>query len=68
MEQFLEAFSRPDTLKYSQNKWVGISLAGKTFTVHRKHGKNRKYPPPLVEALARKMGVLKEEFLAWYKR
>jgi hypothetical protein len=47
---------------------VGVSLAGKTFTVHRKHGETRKYQPSLVDAVAKKIGVSREEFWEWYKR
>ncbi|MCL6448093.1 MAG: hypothetical protein K6U04_08090 [Armatimonadetes bacterium] len=68
MEQFLRVFTRSGTLRYGKNKWVGVSLTGKTFTVHRKHGETRKYPPSLVEAVAKKIGVSREEFWEWYKR
>jgi hypothetical protein len=67
MGQFLSAFSRPGTLRCGRNKWVGISVSGKTFTVHRKHGETRKYPPSLVEAIVRKVGVSREEFWKWYQ-
>jgi len=66
MERFLREFSQPGTLRYGNNKWVSVTRTGKTFTVHRKHGETRKYPPPLVEAIARKLGVSREEFWSWY--
>ncbi len=37
-ERFLEAFGKPGTLKYRNNKWVGLNRKGEPFTVHIKHG------------------------------
>lgn len=65
-EKFLEAFSKPGTLKYRNNKWVGLNRKGETFTVHVKHGSTRKYSRRLIEAVAKDLGVSKEEFIQWY--
>ncbi|TDA63828.1 MAG: hypothetical protein D9V47_14955 [Clostridia bacterium] len=67
-EKFLQAFSRPGSLKFRNNKWIGLNREGKPFTVHVRHGKGTEFPPPLVEAVARDLGVTLEEFLAWYER
>ncbi len=37
-EKYLEAFSKPGTLKYRHNKWVGLNRKGEPFAVHVKHG------------------------------
>jgi hypothetical protein len=66
MQEFLQAFSLPGTLKYRNNKWVGLNRDGRPFTVHVKHGSTRKFPPQLVEAVAKDLGVSPEEFLSWY--
>jgi hypothetical protein len=66
-EVFLLQFSKPGSLKFRNNKWVGLNREGKPFTVHVKHGSNRKYPPPLVEAVARDLKVSFQEFQEWYK-
>jgi hypothetical protein len=65
-ERFLEAFSRSGTLKYRNNKWVGLNRKGEPFTVHVKHGHTRKYSRRLIEAIARDLGVSIEEFTQWY--
>ena len=65
-EWFLEAFCRSGTLKFRNNKWIGLTRDGRPFVVHVKHGKTRKYPSPLVEAVAKDLGVTQDEFLAWY--
>ena len=67
MQEFLQAFSLPGTLKYRNNKWVGLNREGRPFTVHVKHGSTRKFPPQLVEAVAKDLGVSAEEFTAWYE-
>jgi len=61
------AFSKPGSLKFRNNKWVGLNREGKPFTVHVKHGSTRKYPPPLVEAVAKDLKVSVKEFREWYK-
>lgn len=66
-ERFLQTFSRPGTLKFRNNKWVGLNQSGKPFTVHVKHGSSTKYPPQLVETVAKDLGVSAEEFLNWYR-
>lgn len=33
-ERFLSAFSTPGTLVFHNNKWLGLNLQNKTFTVH----------------------------------
>jgi hypothetical protein len=50
-EQFLERFCMPGSLKFRNNKWIGLARGGKPFTVHVKHGATRSYPPRLVEAV-----------------
>jgi hypothetical protein len=65
-EQFLENFSKPGSLKFRNNKWIGLTREGKPFTVHVKHGATTKYPPRLVEAVAKDLGVTAEEFRQWY--
>jgi hypothetical protein len=35
-ERFLEAFSRPGTLKFRNNKWIGLNAEGRPFAVHVK--------------------------------
>lgn len=66
-ETFLLYFSKPGSLKFRNNKWVGLNREGKPFTVHAKHGSMRKYPPPLVEAVAKDLRVSLQEFRDWYK-
>ncbi|MFH1581515.1 MAG: hypothetical protein ABIC39_05520 [Pseudomonadota bacterium] len=66
-EQFLEKFSRRGTLKFRNNKWIGLTRDGKPFTVHVKHGTTRKYSSRLVEAVAKDLSVTPEEFQDWYK-
>lgn len=66
-EAFLLQFSKPGSLKFRNNKWVGLNREGKPFAVHVKHGSTRKYPPPLVEAVARDLKVSLQEFQEWYK-
>ena len=65
-EKFLEAFSKPGSLKYRNNKWVGLNKKGEPFTVHVKHGSTRKYSHRLVEAVAKDLAVTREEFSQWY--
>jgi hypothetical protein len=67
MQDFLQAFSLPGTLKFRNNKWIGLNRQGRPFTVHVKHGSTRKFPPQLVEAVAKDLGVSAEEFTAWYE-
>ena len=64
-EKFLETFTRSGSLTFRNNKWIGLTREGKPFVVHVKHGSTRKYPAPLVEAVARDLGVSPEEFQAW---
>ena len=66
-EQFLEAFCRPGTLKFRNNKWIGLGRDGRPFVVHVQHGATRKYPSPLVEAVAKDLGVTMHEFWTWYR-
>ena len=66
-EQFLERFSIRGSLKFRNNKWIGLTRDGKPFTVHVKHGTTRKYPSRLVEAVAKDLSVTLEEFEEWYK-
>ena len=65
-EKFLKAFSKAGTLKYRNNKWVGLNRQGEPFTVHVKHGRTRKYSRRLVEAIAKDLLVSREEFVKWY--
>jgi hypothetical protein len=65
-EQFLEKFSLTDSLKFRNNKWIGLTRDGKPFTVHVKHGTTRKYSFRLVEVVAKDLSVTLEEFLQWY--
>jgi hypothetical protein len=67
-QKFLEAFSRSGTLKYRNNKWVGLNRKGEPFTVHVKHGSTRKYSPRLIEAIAKDLCVSREEFTKWYQK
>ena len=66
-EQFLEKFCRPGSLKFRNNKWIGLTLQGKPFTVNVKHGTTRKYSSRLVEAVAKDLAVNPEVFWEWYK-
>ena len=66
-EAFLLQFSKSGSVKFRNNKWVGLNREGKPFTVHVKHGSTRKYPPPLVEAVAKDLRVSLQEFRDWYK-
>lgn len=66
-EQFLEKFSIRSSLKFRNNKWIGVTRDGKPFTVHVKHGTTRKYSSRLVEAVAKDLSVTPEEFEEWYK-
>ena len=67
LERFLETFSRAGTLRFRNNKWIGLTREGKPFVVHVKHGSTRKYPSPLVRAVAKDLGVTVDEFWAWYR-
>lgn len=67
LQRFLEAFSRPGTIKFRNNKWVGLTRDGRPFTVHEKHGTTRKFPPPAVERIAKDLNVSPEEFRKWYE-
>jgi len=66
-EAFLSHFSKPGSVKFRNNKWVGLNREGKPYTVHVKHGSTKKYPPPLVEAVAKDLKVSIHEFREWYK-
>jgi len=66
-EQFLEKFSIPGSLKFRNNKWIGLTRDGKPFTVHVKHGTTRKYSSRLIEVVAKDLSVTPEEFEKWYK-
>jgi len=66
-EQFLEKFSIRGSLKFRNNKWIGLTRDGKPFTVHVKHGTTRKYSSRLVEGVAKDLSVTPEEFDEWYK-
>ena len=65
-EAFLKEFSR--SLRFENDKWVGISAKGKTFTVHNPHGDTRKFRPDLVENVAKDLGITYSEFKAWYDK
>jgi hypothetical protein len=67
-EQFLEQFCMTDSLKFRNNKWIGLTRGGKPFTVHVKHGTTINYPPRLVEVVARDLRVTPEEFSEWYQK
>jgi hypothetical protein len=66
--QFLERFCMAGSLKFRNNKWIGLTRGGKPFTVHVKHGTTRNYPSRLVEAVARDLRVTPEEFWEWYEK
>lgn len=66
-DRFLEQFCMVGSLKFRNNKWIGLTREGKPFTVHVKHGATRKYPPRLVESVARDLGVTPEEFSDWFE-
>ncbi|MEW5954527.1 MAG: hypothetical protein AB1815_12545 [Bacillota bacterium] len=66
-EVFLSEFSKPGSLKFRNNKWIGLNREGKPFTVHVKHGNTRKYSPPLVEAVAKDLKVSLQEFQDWHR-
>ena len=66
-EQFLGEFSLSGSLKFRNNKWIGLTRDGKPFTVHVKHGSTRKYSSRLVEAVAKDLSVAPEEFEKWCK-
>jgi hypothetical protein len=66
-EQFLERFCMAGSLKFRNNKWIGLTREGKPFTVHAKHRTTRSYPSRLVEAVAKDLRVTPEEFFGWYK-
>jgi len=66
-EKFLQAFSSPGTLKFRNNKWVGLNRNGKPFTVHIRHGTTKKYPPVLVETVAKDLEVTLKEFKQWWE-
>lgn len=38
----------------------------KTYTVHVRHGKQKKYEPSLVEAVSKDLGVNHSQFISWY--
>ena len=65
-ERFLETFCRPGTLRFRNNKWIGLTRDGRPFVVHVKHGSTRKYPSLLVEVVAKDLGVTQDEFWTWY--
>ena len=65
-EKFLIHFSYPNSIKNRNNKLIGLNREGKPFTVHIKHGSSKKFPPSLVEAVARNLKVSLAEFLDWY--
>jgi len=65
-ERFLETFCRPGTLRFRNNKWIGLTRDGRPFVVHVKHGSTRKYTSPLVEIVAKDLGVTQNEFWTWY--
>ncbi len=66
-QRFLEYFSLSGTLRFRNNKWLGLNREGKPFTVHVKHGNSRKYSPVLIEAVAKDLKVTAEEFRKWYE-
>ncbi len=66
-ERFLERFSISGTLRFRNNKWIGLNRERKPFTVHIKHGNTRKYSPVLVEAVANDLKVTADEFIKWYE-
>jgi hypothetical protein len=64
--KFLEYFSVKGSLKYRNNKWVGLNKLKEPFTVHVQHGSTRKYPVNLVRAVAKDLYVSQEDFDNWY--
>ncbi|NJL59519.1 MAG: hypothetical protein HC887_07625 [Desulfobacteraceae bacterium] len=66
-QRFLEYFSLPGTLRFRNNKWLGLNREGMPFTVHVKHGSSRKYSPILIEAIAKDLKVTPDEFRRWYE-
>lgn len=66
-QRFLEYFCLKGTLKYRNNKWIGLNKEGEPFTVHVKHGSTRKYSKRLVEVVAKDLGVSRTDFEIWYK-
>jgi hypothetical protein len=66
-EKFLDSFAFPGSLRFRNNKWIGLTREGKPFVVHVKHGSTRKYPAALVEAVAKDLEVSLEEFQEWYR-
>ena len=67
-EQFLERFCMAGSLKFRNNKWIGLTRGGKPFTVHVKHGTTKNYSPGLVEAVAKDLRVTPDEFSEWYQK
>lgn len=67
LERFLKTFSRPGTLKFRNNKWVGLNRSDRPFTVHEKHGTTRKFAGPVVGRIAKDLGVSREEFERWHE-
>jgi hypothetical protein len=67
IRSFFIAVQQARLVKFRNNKWIGLNREGKPFTVHVKHGSTRKYPPPLVETVARDLKVSIHEFREWYK-
>jgi hypothetical protein len=55
------------SLKFRNNKWIGLTRGGKPFAVHVKHGTTRKYPSSLVEAVAKDLEITQEEFGEWHQ-
>lgn len=68
LEKFLEDFSKPGSLKYRKNKWVGLNRNGEPFTVHVMHVSSKKYSHKLVEAIAKDLDVSRKEFDLWYRK
>ncbi|KAB2951927.1 hypothetical protein F9B85_10235 [Heliorestis acidaminivorans] len=66
LEAFLKHFTLPGSLKFRNNKWLGLNRSGKPFTIHIKHGTTRKYSPSLVEAIAKDLDVSFHEFEEWF--
>ncbi len=66
-EQFLQRFTLSGTLKFRNNKWVGLNREGKPFTIHVKHGSSKKYSSRLVETVAKDLKITPEEFRQWHE-
>jgi hypothetical protein len=67
-EAFIAKFTIPGSVKFRNNKWIGLNLKGQPFTVHVKHGKTKKYSPELVETVAKDLAVSLKQFKEWHNK